>query len=112
VDDLNVATAFYRDKLGFKIDFIYEGFYASVSRNGFEIHLKCAPKITDDRAHRKENEHLDASAGVDGVDDLYAEYTARHVTILKELGARPWGTKDFYVEDPDGYIICFGESVG
>jgi hypothetical protein len=19
-----------------------------------------------------------------------------------------WGTKDFYVEDPDGYIICFG----
>jgi hypothetical protein len=20
----------------------------------------------------------------------------------------PWGTKDFYVEDPYGYIICFG----
>jgi hypothetical protein len=19
-----------------------------------------------------------------------------------------WGTKDFYVEDPDGYILCFG----
>jgi len=24
------------------------------------------------------------------------------------LAATAWGTKDFYVEDPDGYIICFG----
>jgi hypothetical protein len=28
--------------------------------------------------------------------------------ILKPLAPTAWGTKDFYVEDPDGYIICFG----
>jgi uncharacterized glyoxalase superfamily protein PhnB len=30
------------------------------------------------------------------------------VTILKPLAATAWGTKDFYVEDPDGHIISFG----
>jgi uncharacterized glyoxalase superfamily protein PhnB len=29
-------------------------------------------------------------------------------TILRPLAATAWGTKDFYVEDPDGYIIAFG----
>ncbi len=29
-------------------------------------------------------------------------------TIIKPLTATPWGTKDFYVEDPDGYIVSFG----
>jgi len=29
-------------------------------------------------------------------------------TIIKPLTATAWATKDFYIEDPDGYIICFG----
>ena len=29
--------------------------------------------------------------------------------ITKPLGQRPWGHTDFYVEDPDGYILCFSE---
>jgi hypothetical protein len=24
---------------------------------------------------------------------------------------RPWGRREFYVEDPDGYILCFSEAV-
>jgi hypothetical protein len=35
------------------------------------------------------------------VDDLGA-------TILRPLAATAWGTMDFYIEDPDGYIIAFG----
>ena len=35
----------------------------------------------------------------------------RHgATIMKPLAATAWGTKDFYIEDPDGYIISFGGS--
>jgi hypothetical protein len=30
---------------------------------------------------------------------------------LRPLERRPWGTRDFYVEDPDGYILCFSEVV-
>ena len=44
VDDLGRAIAYYRDKLGFQLDFEYQSFYASVTRDGFAIHLKHAPK--------------------------------------------------------------------
>jgi hypothetical protein len=27
---------------------------------------------------------------------------------MKPLTSTAWGTKEFYVEDPDGYILCFG----
>ena len=109
VDDLNTAIAYYRDKLGFSLDFCYESFYASVSRNGFAIHLKCAPKAVSDRAHRKQHEHLDVYITGTGVARLQDELQSRGALITKPLEERPWSCKDFYVEDPDGYILCFSE---
>jgi uncharacterized glyoxalase superfamily protein PhnB len=45
-----------------------------------------------------------------GVETFYERCVANGVTIIKPLAATAWGTKDFYVEDPDGYIISFGGS--
>ncbi len=109
VDDLSAAITYYRDRLGFETDFVYESFYASVSRDGFSIHLKCAPKTIADRTHRKQNEHLDASIGVLGIEALFDELKSRGANILRPVKDRPWGCKDFYVEDLDGYILCFSE---
>lgn len=111
VDDLPAAIAWYRDRLGFETNFVYESFYASVSRDGFSIHLKCAPKTAADRTHRKENEHLDASISVQNIEALFAELTSNGANIIRSLEARPWGRKDFYVEDLDGYLLCFSEEM-
>ena len=111
VDDLSEALAYYRDRLGFEPDFVYESFYASVSRDGFSIHLKCAPKLVPDRAHRKQNEHLDAYIGVRGIEPLFHELKSNGATIIRALEDRPWGQKDFSVEDLDGYILCFSEEM-
>jgi catechol 2,3-dioxygenase-like lactoylglutathione lyase family enzyme len=109
VGDLPEAIAYYRDRLGFDPGFVYQSFYASVSRDGFSIHLKCAPKTVADRAHRKQNEHLDAHIGVRGIEALFDELKSNGAHIIRSLEDRPWGCKDFYVEDPDGYILCFSE---
>ena len=109
VDDLDRAIMYYRDKLGFNLDFSYESFYASVSRNGFAIHLKFAPKTVSDRLHRKQHEHLDVYISVRGVATLHSELQSRGALITKPLEERPWSCTDFYVEDPDGYILCFSE---
>lgn len=109
VDDLTVALVFYEQRLGFGRDFVYDDFYASVSRDGAVIHLKCAPKLAGERAHRKAGEHLDAYLTVAGVDELHAELVGRGTPIAKPLGARPWGTVDFHVEDADGHVLCFAE---
>jgi uncharacterized glyoxalase superfamily protein PhnB len=111
VDDLGVAIAYYREKLGFDLDFCYESFYAGVSRDGFAIHLKCAPKSRSERARRHQEEHLDAYISVTGVATLHDELRSRGALIIKPLETRPWSCVDFYVEDGDGYILCFSEPI-
>lgn len=108
VDDLDRAIAYYCNKLGFELDFKYQSFYASVTRDGFAIHLKHAPKLAD-RESRKANEHLDAYISVTGIRGLFSELEKRGARVIKSLEERPWACLDFYVEDPDGYVLCFSE---
>jgi len=107
VEDLDRSITYY-EKLGFTFGEPWEGFYAIGQLDGLELHLKEAPKNDDERRHRRMNEHLDAAAGVEGIEEFYARCADNGVTIIKPLAETPWGTKDFYVEDPDGYILCFG----
>ena len=107
VDDLQRSIAYYR-KLGFELGEPWGGFYAIGVLDGLELHLKEAPKTAAERKHRKDNEHLDVAAGVDGIEAFYDQCVANGVSILKPLAPTAWGTKDFYVEDPDGYVLCFG----
>lgn len=112
VDDLDRAIAYYCSKLGFELDFKYQSFYASVSRDGFAIHLKCAPKLAAEREHRKSNEHLDAYISVAGIRDLFSELETRGANVISPLEEKPWACVEFYIEDPDGYVLCFSELKG
>ena len=109
VDDLPRSIDYYCRCLGFVLDFTYEAFYAGVSRDRCAIHLKAAPKTVADRAHRKQHEHLDAYIALRNVAALHDELRSRGALVTKPLEERPWGVTDFYVEDPDGYILCFSE---
>lgn len=104
VSDLDRAIAFYK-KLGFTFDEPWGGFYAIGQRDGLELHLKVPPK---DENRQRDPEQLAAAAGVDGIDSFYEQCVANGVTIKAPLTATDWGTKDFYVEDPDGNVISFG----
>ncbi len=107
VDDLERSMAYYQ-RIGFTFDEPWDGFYAIGHLDGLELHLKEAPKNQAERRYRRDNEHLDASAGVDGIEAFYEQSVANGATIIKPLMATAWGTKDFYIEDPDGYIVAFG----
>jgi catechol 2,3-dioxygenase-like lactoylglutathione lyase family enzyme len=109
VDDLARSIAYY-EKLGFVFGEPWDGFYAIGLLDGLELHLKEAPKSDAERRHRREQEHLDAAAGVEGIEAFYAQCTARGARIVRPLTATAWGTMDFYIEDPDGYIVAFGGS--
>ena len=107
VDDLARSIAYYR-RLGFTFGEPWEGFYAIGELDGLELHLKEAPKHSAERKHRREQAHLDAAAGVDGIEAFYERCTTNGAMIIRPLAATAWGTKDFYIEDPDGNVICFG----
>lgn len=107
VDDLARSIAYYR-RLGFTFDEPWGGFYAIGQLDGLELHLKAAPKNEAERRHRREHQHLDAAAGVDGIEAFYDRCVMNGAAVLRPLAATAWGTMDFYIEDPDGYVIAFG----
>ena len=107
VDDVERSMQYYR-KIGFSFGEPWDGFYAIGLLDGLEVHLKEATRNEAERGWRRTNEHLDAAAGVDGIEAFYDRCVANGVSIIKPLADTAWGTKDFCIEDPDGYIIAFG----
>lgn len=111
VGDLDLAIAYFRDRLGFTLDFVYDGFYASVSRDGFSIHLKHGDSLATEKASVEKDERLDAFIAVSGIRELFDEIQRRGATIVRPLEQRPWNCIDFYVEDPDGHVLGFSELI-
>ena len=110
VTDLARSVEFYTKKLGFEMDFRYEDFYVGIVRDGFSIHLKSGRPLVDLRKNKRLNEHLDITFSVEKIEDLYQELLSNSVEVFQPLREMPYG-KEFYVADPDGYIIAFlGES--
>jgi len=106
VHDLARSVAFYREQLGFDLEFWYEDFYASVCRDGCHIHLQCAPPAQRDQAAFELTEHLDACLVVQGAATLSRTFAAAGLTFTVPLRQMPYGT-EFYIRDPDGYILGF-----
>jgi len=110
VSDLESSIEFYTEKLGFDLDFRHEDFYAGIIKEGYSIHLKLGSPASDERQSKRDNEDLDIVFSVQGIEDLYEEYSTRSVEFTQPLRAMAYG-KEFYVADPDGYILGFLEEV-
>jgi catechol 2,3-dioxygenase-like lactoylglutathione lyase family enzyme len=111
VQDLDAACAFYRDQLGFEIAFRYgePAFYAGVARDGVSLHLKQTDEPEPSRRFKLQGKHLDVYIQTRNIEALHDEYAARGVAPLKPLQSTPWGTREFALQDPDGYILYFGQ---
>lgn len=106
VTDISRSIEFYREKPGFDIEFQYEDFYAGIVKDGCSIHLKSGRPSMDERKNKRNNKDLDIVFSVDGIEDLYENLSNKSIDFVQPLREMPYG-KEFYVADPDGYIIAF-----
>jgi uncharacterized glyoxalase superfamily protein PhnB len=106
---VTVAADFYRDMLGFEIDFLHGNppFYGAVSRDGACLHLRHvqSPNFADLAA--SEHSLILATIEVSNVKALFEEFKARSVDFPQGLVKQAWGGTDFHVRDPDGNVISF-----
>jgi len=110
VADLERAIEFYTKKLGFAIEFRYEDFYAGIIKDGLSIHLKTSHPLAGIRQLIKESEHLDLIISVGDIEWFYKDFLKKAVEVTQPLREMPYG-REFYIADPDGYIIAFLEEV-
>jgi catechol 2,3-dioxygenase-like lactoylglutathione lyase family enzyme len=109
VVNVQASAEFFRDTLGFSIDFLHghPAFYGSVSRDGACVHLKFVHEPVLAVGAQDRDGFITAFIEVENVKALYAEYVTAGATFDQKLKKQAWGGRDFIVRDPDGNGICF-----
>ena len=93
--DMAQTLDFWRDELHFEEIFRADD-YGIVERDNQQVHFFTAPTLdpwTNDGGCR---------LGVDDVDAFHAEYREH---VFAPLDAKPWGTREFAVLDPNRNLI-------
>lgn len=110
VDDLPAAIAYYRDVLGFAVDFV-DGeppVHARVSsgdrERGYAVRLRLVPRGRIDLREGRSYDMIHVGADIDG---LFEKYRAAGVTVVSPPTDQPWGLRDFRIVDRDGHLHCF-----
>jgi uncharacterized glyoxalase superfamily protein PhnB len=99
VADVELAQRHYRDALGFEIGWLYPGKgIGSVSRGKTAIFFRKRTPPFEPAVHWVFAEDIDAT---------YQELKSLGANIVDPLERKPWGLRQFTVEDLDGNLFYF-----
>lgn len=121
VYDMPASLRFYIDQLGFTMighsphlgGDPYRYHWVWLRLGTADLMLNTCYEFDDERPTREEHlrlrGHRDACLyfGCPDVDAAYAELTARGITIDQPPKVAPYGMKQMYFRDPDGFGLCF-----
>lgn len=110
VFDLPVSLAFYRDVLGFETVQSTSD-WAWLRRGGVEIMLNTAYESdarppAPDPARVAAHDDTAFYFGCPDVDGAYSSFRERGIAT-QEPRTAPYGMRQLYLSDPDGYNLCF-----
>lgn len=117
VDDVVASANYYRDKLGFRYERLWNDppSFCMVKRGGIIIMLS----QLEEPGHQRPNHLADPEGGawdayiwVEDADALNAEFKAKGVNVVRDISDKHYGCRDFDVEDLNGYRLCFGHTTG
>jgi catechol 2,3-dioxygenase-like lactoylglutathione lyase family enzyme len=112
VADAARAARYFRDVLGFEIDFIAgePPSYARVKKgaersHGDPVYIRLWQCSAPTGGQGWKGEVV-IHVGHD-VDGLHAAYLKRGVTIVEPPVSQPWGLREFAIREPDGHLLRF-----
>lgn len=105
VSDLAAATAYYRDRLLFNIDWVGDDInLAGISRDNCRLFL-AGPSFRETRGTASPvMTWLNLSNNAE-VDALHEAWTASSALLLSAPESKPWGLREFMASDPDGNLF-------
>jgi catechol 2,3-dioxygenase-like lactoylglutathione lyase family enzyme len=112
VDDVKVATDYYRDKLGFEVTFYLHNpmHYAYASRDDVYLHFACFRDVPPrPNVELVPPDMFDVYIYVDDIDALHRELVERGADLLFAPTEQGYGLREIRVRDPHGYVLAFGQ---
>lgn len=113
-NDIVAAANYYRDKLGFSYDKIWNDppDFVILNRDNMSVMLQQSPSPEHVIPNWKICSNIwNIYFWVDGVERLYEDFIERGAKIDYTLSDKPYGCREFGVQDLDGYDIAFGEII-
>jgi uncharacterized glyoxalase superfamily protein PhnB len=118
VKDFAKSLAFYKDTLGFTVVSALPPtaphVFAWVQRGGVHVFLNDLATVQKDPVLTKR--YKPGPGGVamfvlmTGIDGLYGAIKGK-ATVTEPIETKAYGSREFTVTDPDGYVITFSETV-
>jgi predicted enzyme related to lactoylglutathione lyase len=107
VNDVPAAVRYYREVLGFSNEWFWGEpvNFGGVSRGDVGVMFHLQPHLQPNVVG---HEHY---FFVSNIDALYKEHQAAGAMIIDPIADRPWGLREYFVRDLNGYHLRFGESL-
>jgi catechol 2,3-dioxygenase-like lactoylglutathione lyase family enzyme len=112
VADVKASAAFYKEKLGFEINQIYDDpvNFCILKRDGLFVFLSQVADKSKIVPHYKNVHNMwNIYFWTDNLQALHDEFKAKGVEIDYGPETREYGVKEFGIMDLDGYDVAFAE---
>jgi catechol 2,3-dioxygenase-like lactoylglutathione lyase family enzyme len=109
VRNLQDTVAYYRDQLGFYKEWFWNEADAGIRRDNMHLLFNYAPEFVD--RINTQDKHFEIMWFVDNVNAIYEEFKQKDVIIASEPENKPWGVREFTVQDINGYYLRIAEGI-
>lgn len=100
--DVAATSRYYRDVLGFRVEDAYSTpTWTMLWADQCQLFLNFDPELA---ATAKGQQVMICAPRIDS---LYEEHKAKGAAIVSEIENKPWGLREYTVEDPSGYHLRF-----
>jgi uncharacterized glyoxalase superfamily protein PhnB len=102
VRDVSAAIGYYRDVLGFTVEFTWSAppNYAGLTLGEACLHLAESKTVPRGRV----------CFFCTGLDNLHRQFVSNDAKITRPITVEPYNMREFWVTDLDGHELIFGES--
>ena len=101
--DVAETLAYYKNVLGFESTWTWDDppTFGSATSGGVTIMFSLQPELAK---HVRGHQH---GIKVDDADELYRRHTANKATVVSPIEDKPWGLREYILEDLNGYHLRF-----
>jgi predicted enzyme related to lactoylglutathione lyase len=109
VHDLVGSAAYFRDVLGFTLEWQDEDRWRALSRGQVRVNLGRCPDALPPAGLGDHNYF--GFFATDDLDLLHAEIAAKGAIILSPPADKPWGWREMAVATPEGHRMMFAQAI-